>query len=203
MFEPVRPSSSGAEPAGSSGRAAARVTPCGRPASLHSTRLFSPGASGRLPDRVGGRAVRRMTAEAHGNRCGQHDAGQATSTAGWQLRRARRESVRLRRSGGLAGHGPRSVTDFLGSPAWRAGVTPSDACGLGRAAFSAKGRVLAMLARKGGLRVAPVPPRKSAALLTRLPLRGVQNLSGRRASRQSSTPCGASNKGQFFSAFEN
>jgi hypothetical protein len=34
------------------------------------------------------------------------------------------------------------------------------------------------------LRVAPVPPRKSAALLTRPPLRGVLKLSGRRASRQ-------------------
>jgi hypothetical protein len=48
--------------------------------------------------------------------------------------------------------------------------------------------LLAMLARKGGLRVAPVPPRKNAALLTRPALRGVLNLSGRRASRQSSTP---------------
>jgi hypothetical protein len=41
------------------------------------------------------------------------------------------------------------------------GVTPSDACGLGRASSSAKGWVLAMLARKGGLRVALVP-RKGA-----------------------------------------
>ena len=37
------------------------------------------------------------------------------------------------------------------------GVTPSDACGLGRASSSAKGWVLAMLARKSGLCVALVP----------------------------------------------
>jgi hypothetical protein len=36
-------------------------------------------------------------------------------------------------------------------------VTPSDACGLGRAPSSAKGWVLAMLARKGELRVALGP----------------------------------------------
>jgi hypothetical protein len=41
------------------------------------------------------------------------------------------------------------------------GVTPSDACGLGQASSSAKGWVLAMLARKGELRVALVP-RKGA-----------------------------------------
>src|SRR4051794_41440370 len=40
-----------------------------------------------------------------------------------------------------------------------AGVTPSVACGLGQAPVSAKGWVLAMLARKGELRVALVPRR--------------------------------------------
>ena len=48
-----------------------------------------------------------------------------------------------------------------------AGVTPSVACGLGRAPVSAKGWVLAMLARKGELRVAPVP-RERAFLSGRL-----------------------------------
>jgi hypothetical protein len=55
--------------------------------------------------------------------------------------------------------------------------------------------LLAMLARKGRLRVAPVLPRKSAALLTRPPLRGVLNLSGRRASRQSPPLRGGRTKG--------
>ena len=51
-----------------------------------------------------------------------------------------------------------------------------------------------------GLRVAPVPPRR-AALLTRPALRGVLEVSGRRASRKSPPfgrvrlACGASNKG--------
>ena len=49
----------------------------------------------------------------------------------------------------------------------RVGVTPSDACGLGRSSSSAKGWVLAMLARKGELRVALVP-RERAFLSGRL-----------------------------------
>ena len=48
-----------------------------------------------------------------------------------------------------------------GGSVWRVGVTPSDACGLDQASSSAKRWVLAMLARKGGLCVAPVP-RKGA-----------------------------------------
>ena len=47
-------------------------------------------------------------------------------------------------------------------PVWRVGVTPSDACGLGRAPSSAKGWVLTMLARKGELRVAPVPRKRAS-----------------------------------------
>jgi hypothetical protein len=43
----------------------------------------------------------------------------------------------------------------------RVGVTPSDACGLGLASSSAKGWVLAMLARESALCVALVP-RKGA-----------------------------------------
>jgi hypothetical protein len=46
------------------------------------------------------------------------------------------------------------------------------------------------------LRVAPVPPRKGAALLSRPARRGVLNLSGRRASRQLiDTPAGRRTKG--------
>ena len=44
----------------------------------------------------------------------------------------------------------------------RVGVTPSDACGLGRASSSAKGWVLAMLARKGELRRGSGPAPKRA-----------------------------------------
>jgi hypothetical protein len=48
-----------------------------------------------------------------------------------------------------------------GEPVRRVGVTPSDACGLGLASSSAKGWVLAMLARESALCVALVP-RESA-----------------------------------------
>jgi len=47
-------------------------------------------------------------------------------------------------------------------------VTPSDACGLGRAASAAKGWVLAMLARKGELRRGSGPAQKRAFLFSRL-----------------------------------
>jgi hypothetical protein len=50
----------------------------------------------------------------------------------------------------------------------RVGVTPSDACGLGRASSSAKGWVLAMLARKGELRRGSGPARERAFLSGRL-----------------------------------
>jgi hypothetical protein len=55
-----------------------------------------------------------------------------------------------------------------GEPVCRLGVTPSDACGLGRASSSAKGWVLAMLARKGELRRGSGPARERAFLSSRL-----------------------------------
>src|ERR1035441_8914037 len=47
-------------------------------------------------------------------------------------------------------------------------VTPSDACGLGRSASSAKGWVLAMLAREGELRRGSGPAQERAFLSGRL-----------------------------------
>jgi hypothetical protein len=47
-------------------------------------------------------------------------------------------------------------------------VTTSDACGLGQASSSAKGWVLAMLARKGELRRGSGPARERAFLSGRL-----------------------------------
>jgi hypothetical protein len=54
------------------------------------------------------------------------------------------------------------------------GVTPSDACGLGRAASSAKGWVLAMLAREAA-RCAWLWSRASAAPFFRPPMPGPAN----------------------------
>ena len=62
----------------------------------------------------------------------------------------------------------RSFSASRGEPVCRVGVTPSDACGLGRASSSAKGWVLAMLARKGELRRGSGPAPKRAFLSGRL-----------------------------------
>ena len=66
------------------------------------------------------------------------------------------------------GRGPSIFPCFVGEPVFRVGVTPSDACGLGRAPSSAKGWVLAMLARKGELRRGSGPARERAFLSGRL-----------------------------------
>jgi len=63
---------------------------------------------------------------------------------------------------------PRSFPASQGEPVFRVGVTPSAACGLGQAPSSAKGWVLAMLARKGELRRGSGPARERAFLSGRL-----------------------------------
>ncbi len=90
------------------------------------------------------------------------DTGQkAISSARWIDRRTVRKPLWPHFSDSLFGHDPSLCHCPVGSPMGRVGVTPSDACGLGRAPSSAKGWVLTMLARKGELCVALVP-RKGA-----------------------------------------
>jgi hypothetical protein len=62
----------------------------------------------------------------------------------------------------------RSFPASRGEPVCRVCVTPSDACGLGRAASAAKGWVLAMLAREGELRRGSGPAQERAFLSGRL-----------------------------------
>ena len=94
--------------------------------------------------------------------CRRHDAGQqATSPSIWIDRRVFRKRVWRHLPVGLPGHEASLCHCPVGSPVWRVGVTPSDACGLGQAPSSAKGWVLTMLARKGKLCVAPVPRKRA------------------------------------------
>ena len=76
---------------------------------------------------------------------------------------------------------PQSFSAVRGGSVRRVGVTPSDACGLGQASSSAKGWVLAMLARKGGLRRGSGPAQGRAFLSSRLcPARGNRTRGGGR-----------------------
>ena len=117
----------------------------------------------------------------------------------WINRRVVRKVVWRHFLGGI-GHDA-SLSGPVGSPVWRVGVTPSDACGLGRASSSAKGWVLTMLPpdqESGGARGSG--PAARAALLTRPPSSDRLKASGRRASlpalsRGFDLASGGSNKG--------
>ena len=152
----------GAKPAEPTGRARQRrVTPSGRPANPRSDHPFNHGERGMRLDRANDRPS-TFGRQSGAARCRRHDAGQqATNPSIWIDRRAVRKRVWRHLPVGLPGHEASLCHCPVGSPVWRVGVTPSDACGLGRASSSAKGWVLTMLARKGELRVAPVPRKRA------------------------------------------
>jgi hypothetical protein len=98
----------------------------------------------------------------------RHEARQAISPLVWNIRAPAREAVWARVFDVDRSHGASIFPCFVGEPVFRVGVTPSAACGLGRAPSSAKGWVLAMLAREGELRRGFGPARERAFLSGRL-----------------------------------